>query len=251
MNDHFVTQQLKKLRQINPSETWVSEQRQIIMAQVYNGQEPEVTAANRWGDFWLSFKYLVTQPVTAVSAFLVVALLGGGSASYLASRNAKPGDSMFLAKKINERAQLLAVSFDRTEQNRLKLSIARQRATDMSEVDQEANQQQAEAISREFKQTINDVKERLAKDEAKTEALASLRAKNPVQAPKESATTSDKMDDTFSVASGKDKGDRLEISEPSKPTTRQMLEDAEKLFDNKEYSAAIDKLQTASDLIVE
>jgi len=251
MNDHFVTQQLKKLRQITPSQSWVDSQRQVIMAQVYNGQEPESKTAGRLSDFWLSFKCTITQPVTAVSAFLVVALLGGGATSYLASRNAKPGDSMFLARKINERAQLLAVSFDRSEQNRLKLEIARQRATDMSEVNQETNQQQAEAISREFKQTVNDVKERLAKDEAKNEALASIRSKGPAEAAKESATTSNKIDDTFSVASGKDKGDRLEISQPSKPTPRQVLEDAEKLFDNKEYSAAIDKLQTASDLIVE
>ena len=241
MNDHFVSQQLKKLRQITPNADWVSQQRQVIMAQVYNGQDPAESAISRWVNFWLSFKYAVSQPGVIVSAILTFVLLGGGTGSYLAGRNAKPGDSAYIAKQISERAQLLAVSFDRSEQNRLKLELASQRVTEMAEVG--ADQPQAAQISRAFKQTISEVKDKLPQTKA---TVAAAKTEQPAA----TAVTATKTDGTFSVAAGKDKAGALQINEPAATQTpRQIIEEAEKLFDSRQYSAAIDKLQTASQLM--
>jgi len=248
MNDHFVSQQLKKLRQITPNADWVSQQQQVIMAQVYHGQQPTSLAFSRWSELWLSFKYTFSQPGVVVSAILAIVVLGGGTTSYLAGRQAKPGDSLYIAKKINERAHLLAVSFDRAEQNKLKLALASQRVSEMAAVGSEGNQQQAEAISREFKQTVSDVKDRLAQAKSKAATEALVKASQPkVVAPV-------KDEETFSAATGKDKSGRLEISQPvvapvATQTPSQILEEAEQLFDKQEYSAAIDKLEAASQLM--
>ncbi len=247
MNDHFVSQQLKKLRQITPNADWVNQQRQVIMAQVYNGQPPARLTFSRWSNFWLSFKHTFSQPEIVVSVILAVVLLGGGTTSYLASRHAKPGDSLYIAKQLSERAQLLAVSFDRAEQNKLKLALASQRVSEMAAVDQQANQQQAAAISREFKQTVNDVKDKLAQAENKAATVALVKANQP------KAVANNKTDDTFSAATGKDKTGRIEVSQPvtttATKTPSQILEEAEQLFDQQEYSAAIDKLEAASQLM--
>ena len=247
MNDHFVSQQLKKLRQITPNADWVSQQRQVIMAQVYHGQQPASLAFSRWSDFWLSLKYAFSQPGVVVSAILATVLLGGGTTSYLVGRQAKPGDSLYIAKQLSERAQLLAVSFDRAEQNKLKLALASQRVSEMAAVDQQADQQQAAAISREFKQTVSDVKDRLAQAETKAAAAALVKASQP------KTVASNKTEDTFSAATGKDKTSRLEVSQPvtatATKTPSQILEEAEQLFDKQEYSAAIDKLEAASQLM--
>lgn len=247
MNDHFVSQQLKKLRQITPNADWVSQQQQVIMAQVYNGQQPTSLAFSRWSELWLSFKYTFSQPGVVVSAILAIVVLGGGTTSYLAGRQAKPGDSLYIAKKINERAHLLAVSFDRAEQNKLKLALASQRVSEMAAVGSEGNQQQAEAISREFKQTVSDVKDRLVQAENKAATKALVKASQP----NTGALTKD--EDIFSAATGKDKSGRLEISQPvtttATKTPSQIIEEAEQLFDKQEYSAAIDKLEAASQLM--
>lgn len=246
MNDHFVSQQLKKLRQITPNADWVSQQRQVIMAQVYHGQQPVSLAFSRWSDLWLSFKYAFSQPGVVVSAILATVLLGGGTTSYLVGRQAKPGDSLYIAKQLSERAQLLAVSFDRAEQNKLKLALASQRVSEMAAVDQQADQQQAAAISREFKQTVSDVKDRLAQAESQAATAALVKANQP-------KATINKVDDTFSAATGKDKTGRLEVSQPvtatATKTPSQIIEEAEQLFDKQEYSAAIDKLEAASQLM--
>jgi len=248
MNDHFVTQQLKKLRQITPSADWVSQQHQVIMAQVYNGQQPSGLAFSRWTDLWLSFKYAFSQPGVVVSAILAVVLLGGGTTSYLAGRNAKPGDSLYIAKQINERAQLLAVSFDRAEQNKLKIAMASQRVTEMVAVGSQGDQQQAAAISREFKQTVSEVKDKLAQAATKAAAVAVIKPSQPA------VVTSANNDGTFTAATDKDKTSRLEISQPAittvaTQTPSQILDEAEQLFDKQQYSATIDKLQAASDLL--
>jgi len=246
MNDHFVSQQLKKLRQIQPATDWVDQQRQVIMAQVYNGQTP-TDQFSYWSNLWLSFKYAFSQPGVVVSAILTIVLLGGGTTSYLAGRHAKPGDSLYIAKQINERAKLLVVSFDRDEQNRLKLAMASQRVTDMSGVDPVTNQKQAEAISREFKQAVSEVKNQLVKAETKAAAQAVIKAtKSETEL---AATTS--TEPTFSVATGRDRDDRIEINEPIEATLtpRQIIEEAEQLFDKQDYSATIDKLQAASELL--
>ena len=237
MNDHFVSQQLKKLRQIQPATDWVDQQRQVIMAQVYNGQTP-TDQFSYWTNLWLSFKYAFSQPGVVVSAILTIVLAG---------RHAKPGDSLYIAKQINERAKLLVVSFDRDEQNRLKLAMASQRVTDMSGVDPVTNQKQAEAISREFKQAVSEVKNQLVKAETKAAAQAVIKAtKSETEL---AATTS--TEPTFSVATGRDRDDRIEINEPIEATLtpRQIIEEAEQLFDKQDYSATIDKLQAASELL--
>jgi len=193
-----------------------------------------------------------------VGTILTIIIVGGGLATYVVGRQAKPGDSLYFTKEINDQVKL-AMRFDREEQNKLKLAMAQERASEMANLDQEADKEKAEAISKEFKATLNEVKEGLT---ALNTAPVVTRKKEAVSTPDnnqvkttEDTTTNDATattsleDGAFSVATGQTKDGRIEISEPVNVSARQMIEEAETLFANADYDGTIDKLQAVSELL--
>lgn len=268
MNEPAIIQKLKKLQSIQPSKEWETKQSAVMEAQVYNGSAP---AAKRelgfFSNFLLVFKATFSQPGIMVGTILTIIIVGGGLATYVVGRQAKPGDSLYFTKEINDQVKL-AMRFDREEQNKLKLAMAQERVAEMANLDKEADKEKAEAISKEFQATLNNVKEELdrvskensvavsVKKNNKTIPVASVAVSNNNNIDK---TTPDDQGDnvastsseegTFSVATGQTKDGRIEISEPVNVSARQMIEEAETLFANADYDGTIDKLQAASELL--
>jgi len=268
MNESAIIQKLKKLQSIQPSKEWEAQQSAVMEAQVYNSSAP---AAKRelgfFSNFLLLFKSTFSQPGIMVGTILTIIIVGGGLATYVVGRQAKPGDSLYFAKEINDQVKL-AMRFDREEQNKLKLAMAQERASEMANLDQEADKEKAEAISKEFKATLNNVKEELDKVSKENSVAVSVKKNNkttPVASVAVSnnnnidKTTPDDQGDnvastsseegTFSVATGQTKDGRIEISEPVNVSARQMIEEAETLFANADYDGTIDKLQAVSELL--
>ena len=268
MNEPAIIQKLKKLQSIQPSKEWETKQSAVMEAQVYNGSAP---AAKRelgfFSNFLLVFKATFSQPGIMVGTILTIIIVGGGLATYVVGRQAKPGDSLYFTKEINDQVKL-AMRFDREEQNKLKLAMAQERVAEMANLDKEADKEKAEAISREFQATLNNVKEELDKVSKENSVAVSVKKNNktiPVASVAVSnnnnidKTTPDDQGDnvastsseegTFSVATGQTKDGRIEISEPVNVSARQMIEEAETLFANADYDGTIDKLQAASELL--
>jgi len=272
MNESVIVQKLKKLQSIQPSKEWEAKQSAVMEAQVYNSSAP---AAKRelgfFSNFLLLFKATFSQPGIMVGTILTIIIVGGGLATYVVGRQAKPGDSLYFAKEINDQVKL-ALRFDQEEQNKLKLAMAQERVNEMANLDQEADKEKAEAISKEFKSTLNEVKEELAKASQDKSAVIAARKNNettPVasgvvsndnnnKADNNKLTPEDQEDNTastsseegtFSVATGQTKDGRIEISEPVNVSARQMIEEAETSFANADYAATIDKLQAVSELL--
>ena len=267
MNEPAIIQKLKKLQSIQPSKEWETKQSAVMEAQVYNGSAP---AAKRelgfFSNFLLVFKATFSQPGIMVGTILTIIMVGGGLTTYVVGRQAKPGDSLYFTKEINDQVKL-AMRFDREEQNKLKLAMAQERVAEMANLDKEVDKEKAEAISKEFKATLNNVKEELdkaskensvavsAKKNNKTTPVASVAVSNnnidkttPDDQGDNVASTSSE-EGTFSVATGQTKDGRIEISEPVNVSARQMIEEAEPLFANADYDGTIDKLQAASELL--
>jgi len=272
MNESVIVQKLKKLQSIQPSKEWEAKQSAVMEAQVYNSSAP---AAKRelgfFSNFLLLFKATFSQPGIMVGTILTIIIVGGGLATYVVGRQAKPGDSLYFAKEINDQVKL-ALRFDQEEQNKLKLAMAQERVNEMANLDQEADKEKAEAISKEFKSTLNEVKEELAKASQDKSAVIAARKNNettPVasgvvsndnnnKADNNKLTPEDQEDNTastsseegtFSVATGQTKDGRIEISEPVNVSARQMIEEAETSFANADYAATLDKLQAVSELL--
>jgi len=272
MNESVIVQKLKKLQSIQPSKEWEAKQSAVMEAQVYNSSAP---AAKRelgfFSNFLLLFKATFSQPGIMVGTILTIIIVGGGLATYVVGRQAKPGDSLYFAKEINDQVKL-ALRFDQEEQNKLKLAMAQERVNEMANLDQEADKEKAEAISKEFKSTLNEVKEELAKASQDKSAVIAARKNNettPVASVVASNDNNNKADNnkltpegqedntastsseegTFSVATGQTKDGRIEISEPVNVSARQMIEEAETSFANADYAATLDKLQAVSELL--
>ena len=272
MNESVIVQKLKKLQSIQPSKEWEAKQSAVMEAQVYNSSAP---AAKRelgfFSNFLLLFKATFSQPGIMVGTILTIIIVGGGLATYVVGRQAKPGDSLYFAKEINDQVKL-ALRFDQEEQNKLKLAMAQERVNELANLDQEADKEKAEAISKEFKSTLNEVKEELAKASQDKSAVIAARKNNettPVASAVVSNDNNNKVDNnkltpegqedntastsseegTFSVATGQTKDGRIEISEPVNVSARQMIEEAETSFANADYAATLDKLQAVSELL--
>ena len=271
MNESGIIQKLKKLQSIQPNKDWEAKQHSVMEAQVYNGELITPREPSRFSNFLLLFKATFSQPGIMVGTILTIIIVGGGLATYVVGRQAKPGDSLYFAKEINDQVKL-ALRFDQEEQNKLKLAMAQERVNEMANLDQEADKEKAEAISKEFKSTLNEVKEELAKASQDKSAVIAARKNNettPVASGVVSNDNNNKADNnkltpegqedntastsseegTFSVATGQTKDGRIEISEPVNVSARQMIEEAETSFANADYAATIDKLQAVSELL--
>ncbi len=263
---------LNNLKSIQPDNEWKIRCRKILFSQISNGQtakELEQEKSFSWkmffGDLLPQWSRLgITRPAF-VGYFVIVFLMSCGLAGVYASNNTKPGDSLYIAKIINEKAQF-AITFDEKEKTKLNLEFAVNRAEEINQllekpvvektVEQEKNKKVKELASN-FKKEINQAKIRISK----------INIVNVVNGNK-----SNKDQQFFSANLGKD-NQRIEISEPvknSNPVVREpqiivansndseknnnqaaskILEQAEKLFDEKNYSESIDKLNEVNTVI--
>ncbi len=207
-----------KSASINPD--WIKRNREVLSYQIFNGAEYADTKLGFFERFSLISKR-VLQP-TPIAAFIAVFLLVG---SVFASRNSTPGEPLYIAKAISEKAQLVT-AFNETSKAKLNLEFARERVAELEKVtSNETNSSEArvQELSDGFKKQIESAKARISKIESNKKA--------PV---------SEETNEVVSAEAGKaDKG--LEISLPA----QKALEEAEKLFNEKNYNAAAEKLEEA------
>ena len=275
MNDQELLKQLSNLKQIKPDHNWQKKYREILFSQISAGRA-DLERNSNLKIVWESImprEILINlaKPVWLASLASVLILAVGIGGVY-ASKNSKPGDSLYIAKIISERAQF-AMTFDERDKAKLGVEFATNRAKEMIQVLEDTNQtattnnDKLEKLSQNFKKEISQVKNRLfiikiTEDQAK---------------PKEAEA------EVFGANLGKN-DQRMEIAEPAapaggqaKPTASpaktgavdqviekpatvnatstaagsassqqanagQMLEEAEKLVDEKNINGAIDKL---------
>lgn len=288
--------QLNNLKDIKPDEKWKSNNRSILLNQISGGEEVKVN--------WLrvlenmlpqQLVRQVSQPVWAV--ILIMALVfGGGIASLNASRDTKPGDSLYIAKVVSEKARV-TFTFNEKGKAKLGLEFASNRTKEITQVLAETNgngkkEEKVEKLTKNFKKEIETVKLRLAKINVIPQKVENIASEDSsTQAGDQQSESTEETMGIFSANLGKS-DERMEISEPiqddieapinseqaseqqpgdssedqaeviatttsddSSEATEQfddiekILEEAEKLFDEKDYSGTLNKLTEASDII--
>jgi len=271
MTERDLLTKLKKLKSVSANAFWKKANREILFSQIAGGKEPE--RAN-WFEVFENFLpermvFVFSKPV-AVFAVIALIIFGGGAFSLWASANSKPGDSLYIAKIINEKTKQ-ALTFDSKAKAQLNLEFAGNRATEATQVlsetgtDQEKSAQLDE-LSTNFKKELTAVKSRLAKINPN-----STSKNNDNGNPDNAGTAGDEKVQVFgSVLEKTDQG--LQVSDNTQNTninnsnnqaatttkpggaavfspTDSALAAAEKLFDQKDYQGSLDKLKEVSTII--
>lgn len=245
MHEKELLSQLHNLKKTSPDAVWKNGNRDILLSQISNG-EPLVkmglseTLKNLF--VWKSLEW-ATQPAGVL--LLIFAILAGGSfASVKIAKDAKPGDSLYIAKIISEKTQQ-AITFNEKAKTRLGIEFASNRAKEMAQVmTGSEGGEEADKLEDSFKKEISTVKNRLEKM-----GLNDQVAVTPAETPANEDET------VFSADSGKtDVG--LQISEspmaaaPVAVTSpKAALEEAEKLFEQKDYEGTLSKLEEVQAII--
>lgn len=279
MKDKELLLKLNGLKSIAPDKKWKSSSREILYSQIsnstarlYKKDEIEEGFFAMWPQ---KLARVFSQPAFAV--FLVVFLIaGGGLVSAKVAKKSTPGDSLYIARVISERAQL-AITFNDTQKTKLNIKFANDRAKDItqtlkeSEFKSEKEIAQKENLVKSFRKEINNVKAELrgasgvnknltaaglqddevqvfganlGKDERGMQVLEP--DKKLFQPAKEEATAAD--------GSGKPEEATEKAGEISKSLSdlenaQQKLEEAEELFNKDDYGAALDKLEEVGVII--
>ncbi len=166
---------------MGPDLAWKESQRSIVLNQI-NAGSIELGRAYSFRDLFmipLNTVQNFSQPILAT--FVVVFLfLTGGVFSLRASQNAKPGDSLYVAKIVGEKTQL-ALTFSDKKKAQLGLIFAANRATEIKQVIAEdgegvVKEDKVEKLVSDYKKEITAAKQRIGKI---TEATKGAMLSNP------------------------------------------------------------------------
>jgi hypothetical protein len=218
--------------------------------------------------FSVNFLVFIKQPAVVTVVLIMAVLFGGSAAGMIASRNAMPGDSLYIAKIISEKTRS-TMTFNETDKAKLGVEFAGNRAKELSEVlaepdnaSQDKEQKVAE-LSDNFKKEINQVKNRLEKISTYSSAKIINNKTAPAET-KEKAEIGKAGEEKINSDNGKifraDTGKATSGIQISVPDTgapvkiesidaKKTLEEAEKLFDKKDLDGAIDKLEIVNNII--
>jgi len=276
MNDQELLKKLNSLKEIKPDSHWREEYRGILFSQISAGSSESKSNIRILWQSIVPRHLLVNlaKPVWLASLASIFILVTGIGSVY-ASKNSKPGDSLYIAKIISERAQF-AITFD--EKNKVKLGVefATNRAKEMIQVLEDTNQattvnnDKLEKLSQNFKKEISQVKDRLSKaaksqvKDDESEVFGANLGKNDqrMEIAEPTALISEQVKPEVNSSQTDDKAiepveanatstvEQADLASP--PTSRQadqLLEEAEKLVDEKNINGAIDKLEEVNKVI--
>ncbi len=288
MTDRELIAKLNTLK-VKPDEAWKNRSREILLSQISGGNEisKKVKILERldvWSEVFIPFDLLhklAAKPVM-VTGLIIASLLGGGVFSLQAAKNTKPGDSLYIAKIVSEKART-AITFDEKEKAKLGVEFAGNRAKEMvrvieEEKDDSAKNEKVEKLAADFKKELSGAKDRLEKINSRESDEPEDSGSGGANGDKEEETGENKpADEVFGANLGKD-NNGIQVSDPSgsvtpkanpeikpdekatttveneKPAEKvdaqvRILNDAEELFENKDYGGAAEKLEEIKNII--
>lgn len=238
MTERELIKKLNNLQNIKPDASWKSSHREILLSQIQNTKGDFQFSA--WGNSWmLTRNFLASVPQFAWASVAIVLFLTTGV--FFGDRlPVGPDNSLYIARVISERAKLSTMA-DGEAKSRLTVQYSSEHAQDivntLSNSDNNSDQAEVAKLNNSFKTEIAKVKENLpaAKDDLVTIADSEI------------ATTGL----TVYTPAAEDKN-TVVSSTPAvevKKDAKVILDEAEKLFNAKDYSGALDKLKEVDQVI--
>lgn len=249
MTDRDLIKKLGNLKEIKPDASWLKANRDSLYTQISNSGATNLTA---WSSFVINLRsalIAISTPAVALTSIMLV-VIASSAYAHLLLVNAKPNQSLYIAREISEEAKLTTI-LNTDEREKMAGQFAANNAQDITTVLSDPtfnNQQEIAKLNVKFAEEIKTVQKSVAKLDKQTVAKA---APAPVL-----ATGATGSDEVFSASVGKDKvgvslvGTTTPVADTlTTSTTTKILEEAKNLFDNKNYTEALNKLKEVNDLI--
>lgn len=251
---------LNSLKKISPDQNWLKSNRELLLSQISNSGGENISA---WQDFLINFSAATkaaAQPVYALGVFILMLLSGSLLFSQQLFSSTKPNDSLYIARIISEKVKLNTV-FNTAERDKLAVQYASEHAQDISAIladpafNTEANRDQVAQLNNNFNDEVNTVKNKINHLTVSTPNQSVSKTPDVVIAETakegkgiqvfEYPTTTV----ATSVASTTVASTTTPVVDKTPVTAGQIVEEAQKLFDNKDYIKASDKLKEVDEMI--
>lgn len=244
MKDKELLAQLNRLKDHRPSPLWLQTNRERLASQLYSGQNPE--PALTWLVKANLLSRLVFQP-QYVAVMITIFFAASGLFGYKASQASGPGDSLYIAKRISERAQLM-LAFSDASKTKLNVEFAGKRVEELKTL-----------INAE-PQLATDQPAKLADLKASAEAEIKVARERLVKSTPSAATTAPTVSDNqeFKAAEATKDNERLDISLPDLPdevptstkrTPEAIIDEAVLLLGQDQLDKVSEKLSELNQLI--
>lgn len=273
MTENNLLKKLKSLKSIKPEDSWLKSNREILLAQIANSSNKELSPWTRLVIDARSFLAIASKPAISFASLLLV-LVGASAYGHLAFSKTKPNDSLYIARIISEKAKLSTV-FDTEEREKMEVRFATNHAEDITEVLatqvlDENNQDQLAKFNDSFNKEIKTVRTRIVALNKKVEPVAENLSVVTISDDENTlmTATSEKDDSGVQLAVN----DELEVDAVTVATktpaivvdlesqveldsvnaikgAEEVLNEVQSLFDNKEYDSALNKLKEVKELM--
>jgi len=248
MTERELIKKLNNLQHVKPDDSWKTSHREILLAQVQNTSGD--FHLSTLGNFWmLTRNVFASVPQFAWASVVIVLFLATGI--FFGDRlPVGPNNSLYIARVISERAKL-STMLDEAAKSRLTVQYssghARDIASALSDVNNTSNQEEVAKLNDTFKTEIAKVKENLP---ATADTNKTDKTEDAVVGVADSGVATTGLT-VYTSTDGKP--EEKVTSTPAvvevKKDAKVILDDAEKLFNAKDYSGALDKLDEASIII--
>lgn len=166
MTEKKLIENLNNLNKVSPDSAWLKSNRELFLTQIANSGADKISM---WQVFYInvrSFASASTKPVFASFLFLLL-LISSTVFGHKLFSQAKPNDTLYIARVISEKARLNTV-FDAETRDKLAVKFAAQHAQEISAVlsdpnfNNEENEDEVAKLNESFGREIETVKNRMA-----------------------------------------------------------------------------------------
>ncbi len=262
MTEKNLISRLNNLRNVKPDAEWLKSNRELLLTQISNSGASDLST---WQTFIInlqSFTKTVYQPVFILGTFIIV-LVSGSLFSHQLFTQAKPNDSLYIARIVSEKAKLGTI-FNNNDRDRLAVQFAANHAQDITtvlsnpEFNNESNQDQVAHLNESFNKEINTVKTKINRltinktptipnnEDALVSVASDLTVDQGIQLiePELTITTA-----TNTIPSIEEIISEEMIIPETVTETDKILDEAQQLFDQKDYNSALNKLKEVDEII--
>ena len=279
MTNQDLAKKLQTLKNVAPSRKWLEGNRDLLLAQISNSGASDLPVWRAALINFSSFTQAVARPASAFAAFIVLlAAVGIYSDRFFAQ--AKPNDSLYIARIISEQVRL-NTTFNSEARDILAVRYASDHAKDITtvladpEFNKEENQAKVEKLNNIFKEEVETVRHSLGRLSAAKKVGETQKPEAPVEAESLVVIAEGERDDQgIQVLEAElpavgpsliDNSSSTELSASSSSVlpvlseeselpvagfeAEKILEEAKQLFDAKDYNKVSDKLKEVDEII--
>lgn len=166
MTEKDFISQLKTLKEIRPQSSWLKSNREILLAQISNSGAETLSPWHKLLIDVRSFSLIISKPVGVMAAMFVF-LSATAAFAHLALSQAKPNDSLYIARIISEKAKLSTV-FNTEAKEKMEAQFAASHVEAITEalaqvnLEEDGNEDQVARLNDSFNKEINIVRAKMS-----------------------------------------------------------------------------------------